>query len=432
MKKICIPLILLLTLASPGFSEETLTFEEALAIALEKNYQVAIARNNLQAIKNEINIGNAGLLPQLDLSAGTDYQAATPSGETTAKDTTNRFSISANYTVFDGLKNINRYKTLQSQGASGELDTRDLIETTLLAVGGAYYAAASAYENLQIARELLAISIERLERAEKRSLYGRARTIDVLSAQVDKIADEVTVTQAEFLWDETRRDLNVFLSRDIQHPFKVDTRVDFFRDFKLENLKSETLAQNASYLTMLEELNQFKYNLSITRGNMLPRLDPTASYGWRQMSTDWNLGMGDPTATFQVGAQLSFNLFKGFQDAIAIKNAKLAVTNQEIAIKQIRLELQRDVVGEYESYRHSLLLLDLQKKYVEAAELNFRRTQELYQLGQVTTTQFREAQINLIRSRYNLTNAKFEAKINEIGLLKLSGRLLDMNHPLPD
>jgi outer membrane protein len=426
MKKTWIPLLLLALLAPCGYAQETLTFEMALAMALKKNHQVAIARNNLQIVKNEIHIGNAGLLPQLDLTAGTDYQTSTPPGESVSRDTTNRINISASYTVFDGLSNVNRYRTLQSQGISGELDTRDLIETTLLQVGGAYYEAARAYESLLIARELLAISIERLERAEKRSLYGRARTIDVLSAQVDKIADEVTVTQAEFNWQNARRDLNVLLNRDIQHRFKVETDVGGFRNFDLGNLKTEALSRNAAYLSMLETLNQFKLNLTIARANLLPRLSLTASYGWQQMNSDWNLGMADPTTTFQLGAQFSFNIFRGFQDSIAIKNARLAVQNQEIATGQVRLELEKDVTGEYESFRNSLLILELQKKYVEAAELNFRRTQELYQLGQVTTTQFREAQINLIQSRYNLAAAKFDAKINEIGLLKLSGRLLDM------
>ena len=67
---------------------------------------------------------------------------------------------------------------------------------------------------------------------------------------------------------------------------------------------------------------------------------------------------------------------------------------------------------------------DLEKKYVEASELNFKRTRELYSLGQVTTTQFREAQLNLIRSRSNVATAKYEAKIKEIDLLRLTGQLI--------
>jgi outer membrane protein len=92
--------------------------------------------------------------------------------------------------------------------------------------------------------------------------------------------------------------------------------------------------------------------------------------------------------------------------------------------EETRLNLQKEVISAYESYQNSLLVLDLEKKYLEAADLNFKRTRELYNLGQVTTTQFREAQLNLIRSRSNVSTAKFEAKINEIELLRLTGQLV--------
>ena len=72
------------------------------------------------------------------------------------------------------------------------------------------------------------------------------------------------------------------------------------------------------------------------------------------------------------------------------------------------------------------MVLDLESSSLEAAKLNFKRTQELYHLGQVTTTQFREAQLNLIRAKSSMSWAKYEAKLNEIILMKLSGRLLPL------
>ena len=66
----------------------------------------------------------------------------------------------------------------------------------------------------------------------------------------------------------------------------------------------------------------------------------------------------------------------------------------------------------------------LEEKNLESAELNFKRTQELFNLGQVTTTQFREAQLNLISARNNISSAKYTAKLLEIELMRLSGQLL--------
>jgi outer membrane protein len=305
----------------------------------------------------------------------------------------------------------------------GELEARNAIEATLLQVSSSFYSAASAYENWQIAQELLSISEERLARAKKRSAYGQARTIDVLSAQVDYLADQVTVTQAKFLWDETRRSLNVLLNRKVQQEFTIDTTVEFRQNFDLEQLKSAALSSNAIYLAARERWVQSQYDLRIARSQFLPRLDFSGSYGYSQTSPRLHIGLNDAEPSLRIGATLSFNLFDGFQRKIQTQNAKIQQKNRELTWEETRLNLEKEVISAYESYQNSLLVLDLEKKYLEAAELNFKRTRELYNLGQVTTTQFREAQLNLIRSRSNVATAKYEAKIKEIELLRLTGQL---------
>jgi len=422
---ILILICLALAAISPAATEHALTFPEVLDMAIAKNPRVAIARNNARITRNNFHIGNADLLPELDLSGGLDHQRTDGSDTGVEKNTTTSLRLSVHYTLFAGMGRLHSYNTLRSARDIGDLEARDLIETILLEAAGAFYSAAAAFENRAIARELLQISEERLERARKRSQYGRARTIDVLSAQVDLITDQVTVTQAEYLWEKSRRDLNVLLNRDIQTEFTVNTEIQAFTRFQPEQLLAAALERNAAYLAAVEAFNKAGHEFRLTRSSLSPRLDLNASYGISRFDTGWNVGLSDPTQTFQIGAQLSFNLFNGFQDTIALKNARIAVNIQELAVRQARLALERDVVNEYESYRNSLLILDLQRKKVEAAEVNFKRTQELYQLGQVTTTQFREAQLNLIQARSNLATAKFDARLNEIQLQRLSGRFLD-------
>ncbi len=415
--------IIILGISLSSFAEEPLSFKQAVAIALQQNHQIQIAGNNAAIAKNEVNIGNADLLPRIDLSTSSTYQegAASFSGE---KLTTTSAQAQVSYTLFDGLGNIYRFKKLQAGGLLGELEARGLIETTLLRVGTSFYTSASAYENLQIAKQLLAISKERLDRAEKRSVYGRARTIDVLAARVDYFADQVTVTQARFLWDETRRTLNVLLNRPVAFDFSVDTALDFRRDFDLNRLKEAAFANNAAYLSSEKRLRQAGYDVKIARSQFLPRLDFSASYGYNRSAPDLTIGLSDAESSLRVGATLSLNLFNGFKKFIQTRNAKIRRQNRELTLEQSKLELEKDVTGAYESYRNSLLIMKLQEKYVEAAELNFKRSNELYKLGQVTTTQFREAQLNLIRSRNNLSTAKYEAKLDEIELLRLTGQLI--------
>jgi len=418
-----LPFILFLLAGTCGFAQERLTFEEAMSLALSRNHQVTIARNNAKIASNSANIGNAGLLPGVSLTGGTTYQEG-GSAMSSEGATTTSGSVSANYTFFDGLGTIYRFKRLQAGKVLGEADARALIESTLLGVSSAFYAAASAYENVQIAEELLAISQERVKRARNRSQFGRAGAIDVLAARVDLIADSVTVVEARLFWDESRRNLNVLLNRTIDHPFEIDTGVSFGTVHNLEVIKEAAAQRNAALLSAAARLRQARFDLGSAKAAHFPRLDLSASYGYSQTASGWDLKMNDPSRSVRVGATFNFNLFNGFQTSIQRQNSALALRNSELNYELEQLNLEKEVISAYETYKNTLLVMDLESRNVEAAELNFQRTEELYGLGQVTTTQFREAQLNLIRARTSLSSSKYNAKMSEIELLRLSGQLL--------
>jgi len=406
-------------------AQDVMTFDQAVSIALKQNHQIEIARNNAIIAKKNVNIGNADLLPNIGLSGSANYQDSDGGIVSDGASTHTSAQVSAGYTLFDGFGNVYRFKKLQASGRLGEIEALNLIESTLLQVSQAYYTAASAYENFQIARELLIISQERLDRARQRSAYGQARTIDVLAAQVDLNSDSVTVTQAKFLWDESKRGLNVLLNRDVGMTFLVDTAVTFRTRENLESLKTMALNHNADYLAVRERLIQSRFDLSVAKSAHLPRVDLSTSYGYSQTASDLNIQLDDPSRTLRVGATISMNFFNGFKTSIQRQNAQIDVKNQELRRQEERLNLEKDVTSSHEAFHNSLLVLDLEERSLEAAELNFRRTQELYNLGQVTTTQFREAQLNLIRAKSNLSNAKYDAKLNEIELLRLTGMLVE-------
>ena len=77
------------------------------------------------------------------------------------------------------------------------------------------------------------------------------------------------------------------------------------------------------------------------------------------------------------------------------------------------------------TYQNALFSLQVQEKNVITNELNFDRTNERYKLGQVTSIDFRQAQVNLINAELSVSNAKYTAKNAELQLLQLAGSLLD-------
>jgi outer membrane protein TolC len=67
----------------------------------------------------------------------------------------------------------------------------------------------------------------------------------------------------------------------------------------------------------------------------------------------------------------------------------------------------------------------MERLNLTATEASFDRTRELYELGQVTSVEFREAQLKLMQAKSNIAAGQYNVKLNEIALLQLSGMLLD-------
>ena len=75
-------------------------------------------------------------------------------------------------------------------------------------------------------------------------------------------------------------------------------------------------------------------------------------------------------------------------------------------------------------YERNLAVLEMEKRNLKNAEVNFTRSRELYQLGNVTNVQFRAAQLNYLRTQVNIINSKYQVRLSEFELIRLSGMLI--------
>jgi outer membrane protein TolC len=85
------------------------------------------------------------------------------------------------------------------------------------------------------------------------------------------------------------------------------------------------------------------------------------------------------------------------------------------------------MLNAWEVYQNNLFIVNAEQTNLATNERNFERSEELFKLGQLTSLQFRQAQVNLLNAQTNLNKATYEAKIAELVLLQLSGNLLNTN-----
>ncbi len=431
-------LVILFGMGFHSYSQDTTTLllkDDAVQIALENNYDIKVARNNVDAAENNASIFNSGYLPTVSASAQANYNKNSTTTNFTdgsiqerdIENTSYNSSLGLNYTLFDGLGRKYNYSKLQEQYNLSELQARQVIESTVLQLFEVYYEVARLSENERNLVETLDISRDRLQRAKFGYEYGQSTQLDVLNAEVDYNTDSVNYLNITQQLDNVKRNLNVILGRDVNMSFSVDTTINYMGGLTLDDLLDESFENNVGLLQNESFLKASEFDVGISKSGYVPKVDLNASYRWQRNGAsiffDSQQSVG-PNA----GVTLSWNIFDGGLTNTRVQNSKIAVENEQILKEQAEQNLERNVNNAWRFYQNALFVLEAQRKNLQTAQRNFDRTQEQNKLGQITSIEFRQAQYNLLQAEFTFNQAKYDAKIAELALLQLAGHLLEAEY----
>ena len=433
------------------YAQETIVAElspdTAVQQMLEHNFGVTLANNQVTISENNKSILNAGFLPSLTGNAGatfdrnnntTDFEGALDQEGNLIPDVviedadSRRYNASLNldYTLFDGLGRHYNYKQLKEQYKLSELQARETIENTILQLFTVYYEVARLSENATTLEQALQISKDRATRAAYRFEYGQANKLEVLNAEVDITTDSINVLNAHQQLRNTKRDLNVVLNQELETNFKVDTTITFVNALSIIDYVEKAKSNNVQLLQIEREIAISDYTIKGAKSLLLPTVGLTGSYGWNRNESPASTffpGRNDVGNNLTLGANLRWNIFDGGQSIVAIKNAKIAYESQELLRKQLEQQVYRDIANAKGDYENALTIFRLQEQNVLTNEDNFRRSQERLKLGQITSVEFRQAQLNLLNAQVTKNAAKYTAKLAELQVLQLTGQLLNVD-----
>ncbi len=427
--------------------DKLLSKEDAVNLALQNNFGIRVAKNQVEIAENNKSVLNSGFLPTLTGNAGATYQRddntiefpgqLNQDGEPRAdvdlyKAEAQRYnsSLRADYILFDGLGRYYNYKRLKEQYQLSELQARETIENTVLQLFSVYFEIARLTENEHVQQQALEISTQRIKRAEYAFEYGQNTKLDILNAQVDVTNDSITLLNTKQLLANTKRDLNVVLNQDLNEMFKVDTLVSFVPRLQLEEYIGQTDFNNVALLQTEKNLAINEYDIKVNKSGYLPTVGLNGTYGWNlnqsAASAFFPGTNNENTRNFVLGANLTWNLFDGGGTTVRVRNAKIAYENQELLKEQVLLEVHRDIQNAKTIYENRLKIYRIQEQNVITNQNNFERSKEQFQLGRITSIEFRQAQINLLNAQTNKNLAKYDAKLAELQLLQLTGQLLNV------
>ena len=433
MHNFCSWLYLLFTLLCiPLNGQDKLSVEKAVENALTNNFQVQVARNNALVQQTNNTAGNAGLLPEVNLNFGQNFNINNTkqeffSGDIRQGNNVNTSNLNANiqlgWTVFDGLRmfiNRDRLAELQSMG---ELTLRFQMESTIAQVMSLFFQIEQQQKRIETIREAIRFSQERLQWVSVKFDAGTSSTLPVLQARVDINADSsMLIGQLQIL-----KSLEIQLNQTMG--LNPDASFEYIPSGSVQSPELTELMVGAqernSWLQLAEkEIKLAELNIKSWQSNKYPTVDINAGYNFSRLQAEIGILKFNQNAGVLFGLTGRWNLFNGWNNKREIQVARLGLENSKLEKESAILEWKANLLNTYQQFTTAKSREKLEESNIVLAKENLNISSEKLKSGTITPIEVRQAQMNLIDAQFRKISASFDQKISFLNLQQLTGKLL--------
>lgn len=438
MKRILVSALIIFLSVTMSKGQEVYDLKRCLEVGLEQNYAIRISSNSKQKAANSYTKGNAGYLPTIDGSgrisgAIDDTKSENNAGVVTKNNGIHSETYSAgvdlSWNLFNGFTAHGTYKKLGELKQLGELNARLTIEDVIAKIATQYYDLVQQKIRLKNLEYGLSISKEHVRIVQERYILGSASKLELQQAQVNYNSDSSKyIAQTEALYS-TGVALNELMAlADVSTPPQIeDGEIATNPNLSIIELETQMLNINADLLIAARNHAVSALDLKLVKARAYPYLRVGAGYGYSRTaygstgySNKYSQSLG-----LDYSLTLGINIFNGLNQRKDVKNAKLDVMNRELEQESIEQSLKADLATIYNVYLNKLTLRKMEEENLETAKDYLDIAMERYKLGALSGIELREAQKSLLDAEESLLSVSYQAKLAEISLLQISGRVLE-------
>ncbi|WP_420315828.1 TolC family protein [Ekhidna sp.] len=417
-------------------NDSTLTEDKAIELALSNNFDIRLEAYNLEIAKNNNTAGNAGMLPTIGLNGNsrqsiqnTEQQFISGEGQTRdgAKTTIYSAGASLDWTLFDGFRMFATKERLEEISQLNEMVFKSQVQDAIADVLKAFYNTALEQERLALLESTLKLSEERVSISKEKYEIGKASKLEYLQAQVDYNSDQsALIRQQEVIAYLKLQLIQLIGIQDGYEEFDlVYDLTDFDTALDLENLESEAVQQNPFLLQLRSQQEVSLLTIKENERDRLPSLDFNLGYNYSNLSAEAGFLQSNISSGITYGLTATMTLFDGMNKTRTIQNARIMSEQSLTAYQQGEAQLRTAVRSGVLVLRNAKMLAELEQKNFDVAKENVTIALERYRVGKSNPLEIREAQNNAVDAQIRYIESLNMAKIAEIELLRLTGKMLE-------
>lgn len=424
-----------------AFAQEEITLEEAIALALEKNYDVQILKKFSQAAETDKDFIWGGFLPQINATGARVWndndQKIQVRDRTSNEIVTIEGAIASNsinasaqlvWTLFDGTRMFAARERIAALAEQSQWAVKNQMANTIADVITNYYDIVRQKQQLKAIQEQMSVSEERVKLAERKIQVGTGIKPELLQARVDYNSQRTQVLQQESTIAQLKQQLNALVGLQLPTVYEVADTILINLNLAPEEIAPNI--ENTNFMLQAARQNIRVANLSLRerKAEYLPFLNFNASYNYSKVD---NTKLINPYATLffqQLGYNygFSFNLpiLNGFNTRRLSQQGRIEIDRQTLLYNQLKNNINVGIMNAYVSYDNAKKILLIEEETIGLAKENLFISLEAFKRGVTTFIELRIAQQSLADAYNRLISARYDTKVAETELLRLRGSLL--------
>ncbi|MBZ5680148.1 MAG: TolC family protein [Acidobacteriia bacterium] len=428
-------------LAASAQEPSSLTLQQAVKIALEKNPLRKAAIADTKAASADVREARSYLMPHLSFSEtatrGNDpvYVFGSQLRQqrfTTADLALNKLNtplplgnfttrFGGSWNLFDSFASWHRINRAQqlNDAAGHQLDRTD--QEIVFRVVSSYYEVLLAGKQLDVAEQSANTAQAIMERSHARFDSGLAVESDLLTAKVRRAARQQELIRARNNLELARAQLNSAMGMSLESGFRLTEELSerALPVAALQDLEKQALLNRPDLKRIASEKEAQRQTVSMAKSSFGPRVNAFA--GWEMDNPTFLAGGGGNN--WLGGVEVQFDLFQGGAKRAELSRQRAleekAAAMQQAASDGVRLEVRRA----YYDVDASRQQVEVARTAIAEAQESLRINQDRYDSGLTTITDLLGAEEAMRRSQTDYWEAVYRFHSSYANLELASGSL---------
>ena len=460
MKKFLLVFSIFFACIMVSYAQKVWTLEDCIEYALTNNIEVKQQMLSIDNGEETLLQSKLGMLPDLNGYASHGYNWGQTIDQytnefATARVRSNNFYLSSQFTIFNGLQQMNQVRKNELDLLSTKYDVDKFMDDVSMTIAAAYLQILYYGELKRVAEAQLDITQQQVDRTKKMVDAGTLARGDLLLIEAQLATEELNLINVQNNLDISYLTLVQLLDLPSTLGFEIEKP-----DLSTVKAPEAPLGADAIYEIALGSRPDIKSaeigvqssekSLSLARGALSPVFGFSGSWGtgYSGAASDYSKGIDpvdippyligytaspEPLAVYSVpytdykdyetklfGDQISDNMnksimvnlyipiFNGWMVRSNIAKAKIGINNANYTLESSKLRLRKVIQQAYADAVAALKTHAAAEKKVDATTESFKYADQKFNVGLINSVEYNEAKKEMTKAQAELIQAKYD------------------------